>query len=81
MERPRKIFLTASIDKKINQGDTLKKQYFQEVDSLLILEKRGQEITESFQVAFDVQQHGWVKMHMSLEDQNVSFRSERTDTN
>ncbi len=43
-----------------------KKQYFQEVDRLLILENQGREITKNFQVAFDVQQHGWVKMHMSF---------------
>lgn len=44
-----------------------KQQYFQEVDKLLILEKQGQEIVENFQVAFDVQEYGWVKMHMNLE--------------
>ncbi|MBR2215349.1 MAG: hypothetical protein IJ849_06280 [Selenomonadaceae bacterium] len=44
-----------------------KQQYFQEVDKLLLFEKQGQEIVENFQVGFDVQEHGWVKMHMSLE--------------
>ena len=43
-----------------------KQQYFHAVDKLLILKKQGQEIIDNFQVAFDVQKHGWVKMYMSL---------------
>lgn len=44
-----------------------KQQYFQEVDKLLILEKQGQEIVKNFQISFDIQKYGWVKMHMLLE--------------
>ena len=43
-----------------------KQQYFQEVDKLLTLEKHGQEICTNFQVGFDVQKHGWIKMYMCL---------------
>jgi len=44
-----------------------KQQYFREVDKLLIFEKQGLDIYKNFQVAFEPQKYGWIKMYMSLE--------------
>ena len=44
-----------------------KQQYFREVDKLLIFEKQGLDIYKNFQVVFEPQKYGWIKMYMSLE--------------
>ena len=44
-----------------------KQQYFREVDKLLIFEKQDLDRYKNFQVAFEPQKYGWIKMYMSLE--------------
>ena len=46
-----------------------KQQYFYEVEKLLDFEKQAQEIYKSFQVVFEVQEHGRIKMHMSFGEE------------